>query len=276
MGIYVFLIICILWILIIVATVVYGVYGMFRDIVMFFFKDKLAHLLFRNLNARSKTFLQKYFLYYRNLPPKDKLFFERRVQKFMNMKDFEPRGELKQVTLEMKTLIAASAIQITFGLPAVYMHRFYRILVYADDYYSTITHRHHRGEVNTRGFIVLSWKNLVEGYANNTDGRNLGLHEMAHALRIVDALHSEEQNLFDRETFMQFINYARQEMVRIETGEESFFREYAATNDHEFFAVAVENFFERPDAFHGYHPQLYLLLADLLNQNTLTSGNHSA
>jgi Mlc titration factor MtfA (ptsG expression regulator) len=147
------------------------------------------------------------------------------------------------------------------------MSKFYRILVYANDYYSTITQRYHRGEVNTRGFIVLSWSNLVAGYANNTDGRNLGLHEMAHALKIVDAFHSEEQNFFDRKTFIQFINHARAEMMRIEMGEESFFRDYAASNDHEFFAVAVENFFERPNEFRDYHPELYSLLGELLNQN---------
>lgn len=267
---YIFLVIGILFVLFVVATVVYNVYDMFRAIILFFFKDQLARLLlFRNLNARSKDFLQKYFLYYRNLSAKDKQLFERRVQKFMDMKEFVARGELKEVTLEMKTLISASAIQITFGLPAVYLRKFYKILVYPNDYYSTITQRYHRGEVNTRGFIVLSWSNLVAGYANNSDGRNLGLHEMAHALKIVDAFHSEEQDFFDQKTFIQFINYAREEMQRIEMGYESFFREYAATNDHEFFAVAVENFFERGFEFQAYHPQLYTLLGELLNQNPL-------
>jgi Mlc titration factor MtfA (ptsG expression regulator) len=265
---FIFVVIGILFLLFVVAMVVYSLYDMFRKIVLFFFKDQLARLLlFRNLNTRSKIFLQKYFLYYRNLSDKDKRLFERRVQKFMDMKEFVPRGELKEVSLEMKTLIAASAIQITFGLPAVYLRTFYRILVYPNDYYSTITHRYHRGEVNTRGFIVLSWSNLVDGYANNTDGRNLGLHEMAHALKIVDAFHSEEQNFFDQKTFIHFINHAREEMMRIQMGEESFFREYAATNDHEFFAVAVENFFERSGEFRDYHPELYSLLGELLNQN---------
>jgi Mlc titration factor MtfA (ptsG expression regulator) len=265
---FIFVVIGILFLLFVVAMVFYSLYDMFRKIVLFFFKDQLARvLLFRNLNSRSKNFLLKYFLYYRNLSDKDKRLFERRVQKFMDMKEFVPRGELKEVSIEMKTLIAASAIQITFGLPAVYLRTFYRILVYPNDYYSTITHRYHRGEVNTRGFIVLSWSNLVDGYANNTDGRNLGLHEMAHALKIVDAFHSEEQNLFDHTTFIRFINHAREEMMRIQMGEESFFRDYAATNDHEFFAVAVENFFERSVEFRNYHPELYSLLGELLNQN---------
>lgn len=183
---YYFAFLGILFLLFIIATVVYSIYGMFRAIILFFLKDQLARwLLFRNLNTKSKAYLQSVFPYYQNLSPKDKKFFERRVQKFMDMKEFVPQGDLTEVSLEMKTLIAASAIQITFGLPSVYFKRFYQILIYRDDYYSTITHHHHKGEVNTRGFIVLSWKNLVMGYINNTDGRNLGLHEMAHALRLL-------------------------------------------------------------------------------------------
>jgi len=39
----------------------------------------------------------------------------------------------------------------------------------------------------------------------------------------------------------------------------------ASSNDHEFFAVAIENFFERPLEFHDFHPQMYVSLARLLN-----------
>lgn len=65
----------------------------------------------------------------------------------------------------------------------------------------------------------------------------------------------------------------RYEMERIVNDEVSFFRDYAATNDHEFFAVAVENFFERPQAFFEHHPRMYGLLATLLNQDPLARGN---
>ena len=212
MGDIVFLIIVWSFFLGIVAIAVYNIYDMFRTIVLFFLKDKLARwLLFRKLNAKSKIFLQQNFSYYRRLPDHHKKFFEKRVQKFMDMKEFVPRGELAQVTIEMKTLIAASAIQITFGLPSVYLTHFYKILVYPNDYYSTITKHYHRGEVNSRGFIVLSWTHLLQGYMNDSDGRNLGLHEMAHALRIADAYVNDEQDFFDRKTFIKFLSHSRAE-----------------------------------------------------------------
>lgn len=60
-------------------------------------------------------------------------------------------------------------------------------------------------------------------------------------------------------------------MALIDAGEASFFRDYAATNDHEFFAVAVENFFERPHEFHNHHPKLFGLMEEMLNQRPLQS-----
>jgi len=252
------------------GSILFNAYKVIRALVNYFFKDFInRHLLFRKLNHPSKVFLEKNLRYYQRLSHKNRVIFERRVQKFINMKEFIPRGGLSAVTIEMKTLIAAAAIQITFGHPGIYFEHFYRILVYPDNYYSSITRRYHKGEVHTAGIIVLSWKNLLHGYLDHADGRNLGLHEMAHALRIVDAIRSEEYNFMDTDTFNEFIWHARLEMEQIASGGQSFFRDYASANDHEFFAVSVENFFERPLEFNKYHPTLYSLLAELLNQSTL-------
>jgi MtfA peptidase len=271
---YIIATIFLLFLLTMIYMVLYQTYATIREIFNYFFKDYVnRYFLFRKLNPHSKAYLQQNFSFYKSLSDKEKKMFERRVQKFMDMKDFVPRGGLIEVTIEMKTLIAASAIQITFGLPSIYFLHFYKILVYPDDYYSTITKRYHRGEVNTRGYLVLSWSHLVHGYVLGNDGRNLGLHEMAHALKIVDAITSEEYNFFERSTYHGFIAHSRVEMQRIANGEESFFRSYAASNDHEFFAVAVENFFERPGEFYDYHSPMYELLCELLRQNPMERKN---
>ena len=49
-------------------------------------------------------------------------------------------------------------------------------------------------------------------------------------------------------------------MKLIVNGEASFFEQYAAANDHEFFAVAIENFFERPLEFNDFHSPMYTSL----------------
>lgn len=219
-------------------------------------------LWFQQVDWEVEVFLAQHFRFYNGLTERDKVLFEKRVQKFMNMKTFEGRDGLV-VTKEMKTLVSATAIQITFGFPAVYFKHFDRIILYPEAYYSPSSDNYHLGEVNMRGVIVLSWKNLVEGYADHGDGRNLGLHEMAHALRLADAT-KKEHNFLDDAVLREFLWYARHEMQLMANGEPSFFRDYAATNDHEFFAVAIENFFERPKEFQEYYPELYEVTKRLL------------
>jgi Mlc titration factor MtfA (ptsG expression regulator) len=260
-----------LLLLAIFGTPLVWLYQIIRDVTKYFFSDWYnINLPFIRVDAVTRSFLATNFQYYNKLSRTDQLTFERRVQKFIRLKDFQGREGLI-ITTGMRTLVAASAIQITFGFPSVYLHRFKEIILYPDSYYSTITKGYHQGEVNSAGVIVLSWKSLVQGYLNPYDGRNLGLHEMAHALKISDATSYAGFDFFDRKAFHHFIFYARGEMQLIVKGEASFFRQYASSNDHEFFAVAIENFFERPLEFSDFHPQMYTSLARLLNQDPLNS-----
>lgn len=215
--------------------------------------------------------LKKYFRYYHTLNPVEQKLFEKRVQKFIHLKTFVPRG-MPEVTDEMKALIAGSAIQLMSGFPKIYFAHFKRILVYPDNYYSEISMRYHQGEVNMGGLIILSWRNFVEGYIDHEDGRNLGLHEMAHALRLENAVRNEEYGFLDDDLLKKWTDLCYREIHKMEDGESDFFRSYAATNSHEFFAVAVENFFERTVEFHKWHPEMYNTLAQMLNQDPMRTG----
>ncbi len=214
--------------------------------------------------------LEKHFEYYNRLSPQYQEEFVGKLVKFMNKKEFIPR-QLVEVTEEMQVLISAAAVQITFGLPDVYLKHFSRILVYPDDYYSTIFKRYHRGEVNLGGgIIVLSWKSFVRGYADGADGYNLGLHEMAHALKLENGIFNSEYDFLDEEVLKQWTMVARKTIAEIREGTESFFRSYGGTSTDEFFAVTLENFFERPLEFRTEHPKLYKITVLLLMQDPIT------
>jgi Mlc titration factor MtfA (ptsG expression regulator) len=216
-----------------------------------------------------KAILQKYFTYYQKLTDENKIKFERKVARFIYGKQFIPRN-IDEVTLEAKVLIAASAVQLTFGLPHAYLSFFTRILVYPNDYYSSITKRYHKGEVNPRfGIIVLSWQSFVDGYIYPNDSKNLGLHEMAHALRLEVFIRSEEFPPFEDELIEQFDAYAHRICNDPAFEGQTFFRPYACTNEHEFFSVAIENFFERSQEFKDTLPELYLILTRLLLQDPI-------
>lgn len=244
--------------------------SIFIIIIKFLFGERTtSYIHFRPIQNKYKRPLEKYFAYYNSLPQKQKKIFEHRVQLFIDLKHFVPRG-FGEVMDEMKAIIAASAVQLTFGLSNIYLRHFEKILIYPDDYYSVIFRRYHQGEVNLHGgIIVLSWKNFARGYMDHKDGRNLGLHEMAHALRLENEIDNEEFGFFPKHLLKSWKRRANEIIDDIQNGQGSFFREYAGTNNHEFFAVAIEYFFERSQQFQDTHPDLYQLLVQLLKQDPL-------
>ncbi|MEP0365373.1 MAG: zinc-dependent peptidase [Cyclobacteriaceae bacterium] len=220
------------------------------------------------LRPSEKQSLEKYFEFYRRLPAKSKKIFEYRVRTFRDITDFVPR-EMQAVSEEMEILISAAAVQLTFGFNNVFLDHFERIIVYPDQFFSTSGQRYHKGEVNPRAkAIVLSWKHFVEGYAFN-EGVNLGLHEMAHALQLENIIMNDEFGFMDDDDIRVWHALAEKEIEKIISPEESFFRAYGGVSQAEFFAVAVENFFERPKEFKAYHSVLYQTMCKLLKQDPI-------
>jgi Mlc titration factor MtfA (ptsG expression regulator) len=171
----------------------------------------------------------------------------------------------------MELLIGATAVMVTFGFRQVRLKHFSKILVYPDNYYSTINKKYHKGEVNPKlGIIVLSWNSFLQGLSLPNDGMNLGIHEMAHALKLENQIHyNKESDFFNPKRWVIYADLAKEEMEKIKSGKSSFFRDSASKDPHEFFAIALENFFEKPSDFQEYNPELYKSLVFLLKQDPL-------
>lgn len=213
--------------------------------------------------SKMAPILVKYFPYYNNLNPKLKRKFQRRLEAFMEMKEFIPRqmDEHEKVNV----LIGATAVQLSFGLDTFAFYSFKRILIYPDNYYSTIRQVYHQGEVNVpQRLIVLSAKHFLSGILDTNDGINLGLHEMAHAMHI-EAF--ESGNVHFIKSFGVWEELAIQERERMKEHSNHFLRDYAQENIPEMFAVCTENFFERPQLFQQEMPYLYKQLSVILRQN---------
>jgi MtfA peptidase len=234
-----------------------------------FFNMECARLFNDNKLPNLRKVLRDNFVIYRMLDEKKRRIFEKRVCKFIKMKDFRGGAVIGAITDEMRVMVAASAIQLTYGYPDVYFGHFKTIILYSEEYYSTLTGEYHEGEVNAGGAIVLSWKNFKSGFSNIMDGRNLAFHEMAHALRLANMLDNDEYNFINRDTMHTFEQLALKEMHKIENDENSFFRSYGAANREEFFSVAVEYFFEQPKDFKSYNPELYSALSAILKLDLL-------
>jgi len=98
---------------------------------------------------------------------------------------------------------------------------------------------------------------------------------MAHALAYVnfpEHEHEGEDEAFQYRWFKTFTATGREVFNRMQAGEMNLLGSYAATNYQEFWAVCVENFFERPSSFKIQLPELYDAICKLLNQDMLKSG----
>lgn len=229
-----------------------------------------ARFLFykRKLTQEDISFLEKYFSFYTRLNAKHKKEFLEKLEMILSSKKFIPKGGLELVTSEMEVLISATMAMVTFGWKRLRLAHFHTILVYPHTYFSTSNKTYHRGEVNPRfGLIVVSWRCFVEGFLNENDGINLGIHEIAHALKLANQIDSDGEREFDKKALLEYRSLIPNEIQEIHSGNNSFFRTSAGLNEHEFFAVALESFFERPLEFFEKKQELYLLLVRLLMQD---------
>ncbi len=218
------------------------------------------------LSKAEKTILETHSPFYRSLRPAGKKEFSKRVKEVIYDKEWIGRGIA--ITQEMKVRVAATLTQLTFGLERALLVHFKKVFIFPEEYFVRSSGQWHQGDVRPgQRSIVLSWKHFEQGQADPHDGRDLGLHELAHALWLEDRIENKEHRLLDPVTLKEWRTLAGHEMARIRNGEERPFRKYAAVNEAEFFAVAVEQFFERPREVARELPELHRCMTRLLKQD---------
>ncbi len=212
--------------------------------------------------------LSSYNGYYRNLPSPLQQKFLERVIEFSVPKNFKYLDIEKDD--KMPLLISAAAVQLTFGLDKFLFDSFDTIYVLKHDYQYGANAMPFMGHVSRNG-IYLSWDNFIKGFEDDTDGNNVGIHEMAHALAFVNFKVDDEEaadNLFKRR-FKEFSTIARAVFNAMQNGETNMLGTYATSNYNEFWAVAVEFFFEKSLQMKVELPHLYIAMTYLLNQDPL-------
>lgn len=219
----------------------------------------------QGLSPRQRATLAKYAIHYQRLGAEDKQRFERIVATFIHDKEW--RGIRMRVEDEMKVIVSACAAQLLLGFPELELLHFDTIVLHPDSYRSN-SGRMHQGEVRPKaGVIMISWRDFLHGYAHTRDAHNVGLHEMAHALWFENKIQNGEHNFLHPELLQDWIDHADAEIERIKSGQSRLLRTYAGTNQPEFFAVAVEYFFELPGEFKEDLPELYATLSAMLRQD---------
>ena len=218
------------------------------------------------LERSEREKLHDYFHYYRNLSPESKLIFESRLVSFRDSKAFySPLSST--VPDEIKLMISASAIQVTFGLKMYQLPHFKTFVIYPKRYTSPQTGKLSSGEVNTNGAIVVSWQDYLLGLKAPNDGYNVGIHELAHAVLLENLVPNEAYQFLDSYALTQWKEHGRQVLIQMRKGALDFLRHYACRNIDELFAVTTEAFFETPAKLKEKLPDLYVILRKILLQD---------
>ena len=222
--------------------------------------------------------LMDHVLYYRNLPKAKQVVFQERMMQFLS-EVYIDGVQLEFQELD-KILIAASAVIPVFGFEEWHYTNLSGILLYPDHFNEDLEFES-KGQLRNIGGLVgngrfekqmiLSKKALYHGFKNTTDKSNTGIHEFVHLIdKLDDRTDGVPERLMEHQYAIPWLNLIHKEMEAINDNH-SDIRKYGGTNQAEFFAVASEYFFERPDLLKKKHPELYKMLVKCFNQKLIGS-----
>jgi Mlc titration factor MtfA (ptsG expression regulator) len=206
----------------------------------------------------------------RELPAAQQLLLKKHIQVLLADVPFIGCAGL-EVSDEMRVTIAAQAAFLLLGRGGSFGN-LREVLVYPGHFVvprnevgaGGVVHEARdvlAGQSWQRGQVIVAWDAVRDGAADPHDGANVVMHEFAHQLD-QDTGAANGAPYVGRGALQQaWARVMNQEFdalrARLAHAEPGLIDPYAATSPAEFFAVATELFFERPDALAAERPELY-------------------
>ena len=208
-------------------------------------------------------------LFYQKLNEVDKKRFLKEVNSFLQRINITAINT--DITDIDKIHVAASAVIPMFAFEGWEYPHLEEVLLYNDHFnmgFETEGNddRNIMGLVGTgmyKNKMLLSKPALQEGFNNNADKSNTAIHEFVH---LIDGADGDTDGipgiLIDKKYVLPWMNLIHSEMEKMKDND-SDINPYGYTNKSEFFAVAAEYFFERPELFEDKHPELYKMMQQI-------------
>lgn len=212
--------------------------------------------------------------FYNRLSPQKKTEFEKRVHIFLL--NVHITGIDTEITHSDRILIASGAIIPIFGFESWHYSNLQEVILYPDKFQIPTTSTFASGLVGwgaMEGTMMLSKKAVYEGFHDQTDNKNVVIHEFIHILDKQDGkVDGVLGKIMDEIDIMPWLQIIHQKMSEIQQGKSSI-RDYAKANNGEFLAVVSEFFFESPERMKTEHPVLYSALDSFYNPKVLPKRN---
>lgn len=239
------------------------------SVVGFFRRWRRKRILARPFPPAWLAILERQLSFYGRLTETQRRRFCQDLQIFLAEKRFFGAGGLT-VTEEMKVVVAAVAVRLVLGLDLSYYDRMSEVVIYPDDFRRPDTTGTLLGEFHRWGTVVLSWSAVLAGLADPCDGHDTAAHEFAHVLDKSGGSMSGTPRLRTKEHYRPWAEVMSRHFFRLREGaaeEADVLRDYGGKNEAEFFAVAVESFFERSRRMRDETPDLYHELSRFFGQD---------
>jgi len=220
-----------------------------------------------------KAILQQQVAFYKALNKEEKQRFENKMATFLNGITIE--GIRTTVEDIDRVFIAASAVIPIFAFPDWQYPNLTNVLLYPEHFNQEFDMEGNEkpvmGMVGT-GYMnhkmILSKPALHEGFKNETDKNNTAIHEFVHLLDKMDGdIDGVPELLLQKQYIIPWIDLMHKEIESI-IAERSDINPYGASSKAEFFAVAAEYFFEKPERFREKHPALFELMKTMFEPSS--------
>jgi Mlc titration factor MtfA (ptsG expression regulator) len=184
--------------------------------------------------------------------------FERDVRFVIDEYNFEGVQGV-EVTDSLRLSVAAGAALLLHGRPDWELPGSRSVVLYParfnESYYDGAD-ADYDGMAHQQGPILLSAPSVRASWADPGDADNVVLHELAHLFDFDNEGADGVPSFVAPASAASWQALVRREMQRVRRGQ-SILRPYAAEAPSEFFAVAVEAFFEQPGRMARHHEDLF-------------------
>lgn len=254
-------------------TVLFVICGILLGLILVYFRKRYGDQEPKRESGRPfppewRSILRDKVAFYNRLNSIEKQNFERKVHVFLL--NVRITGMDTEVTHEDRILIASGAVIPIFRFSKWHYANLDEVQLYPDKFPIPKSNKMAHGLVGwgaMEGKMMLSRKAVQHGFYDQTDNKNVAIHEFIHILDKQDGkIDGVLGKVMEEIDLMPWLHVINIKMNEIDFGDSSL-RDYGSANKAEFLAVVSEFFFESPDRLRSEHPALYNALDSFYNPN---------
>lgn len=224
--------------------------------------------------AEHSAILARYIPSWRDMPVPLQLQLKQLVKQFLHQKKFIG-CDGAEITDEIRVSVAGLACMLLLNRKTGVFPSLRHILIYPSAFFvprsefgvgGVVTHASQTlaGESWNDGRVILAWDHVQQAALDPMHQHNVVWHEFAHQLDSESGHTNGAPLLPSKRFYTYWSSVMSQEFEQLQQAAEmeipGVIDHYGATNPAEFFAVATETFYGRPQEMAEQHPALFNLL----------------